>query len=597
VAAGAACTASNPARAELTLCWRPTWSIFFRLGDEFAFHRRLTPEKRRHKFWPHWRSRLHRAHMRKTVGDLAVKPMVSIPAKPAVKNRSMRPVSIRINLLAGYASKFWFAIVALACTPYYVRVLGADGYGLVGFFLTLQRLAALLDVGLSTTINREMAHFTDQPQEATHIRDMLRTLEIVYWGISLSIFAIIAMASGWISREWIKSASCTPGEMQTLILIMGFAIAAQLPQSFYSAALAGQERHVVLNLIRMAWQGTRFIGAVFILLFISSTPFAFFSWQLATGVLVTAMTAIAIWSSQPRQQVAPRFRRYLLRDVLGFTAGAGMFTVTAVLISQMDKVILSKQLSSEYFGYYMLAYSIPSMLFLATSPISAVMFPRLSRHVAQKDEVGLKRSYHLGSQLTSLIVVPTAITGAFFSSEIIDVWLGDPQISKQCSLVTTILFCGIGINCLSSMPHTLQLSCGWTRLANLLNLLSIAILGPFLLWACARYGAVGASFTWMIYSSLYLIFQVQLMHRRLLPKEKKRWILDLLIPVALCIVAGSLTRHLLHPQDRLDVLASVTVAWVTCAALVGVSSPLLRKMAVSLWKEQKTRLPPAKQNA
>ena len=41
--------------------------------------------------------------------------------------------------------------------PVYISYLGIEAYGLIGLFATLQAWLSLLDLGLSPTLNREMA--------------------------------------------------------------------------------------------------------------------------------------------------------------------------------------------------------------------------------------------------------------------------------------------------------------------------------------------------------------------------------------------------------------------------------------------------------
>ena len=43
--------------------------------------------------------------------------------------------------------------------PIYISYLGIESYGLIGLFIILQGLLSLLDMGLSPTLNREMARF------------------------------------------------------------------------------------------------------------------------------------------------------------------------------------------------------------------------------------------------------------------------------------------------------------------------------------------------------------------------------------------------------------------------------------------------------
>ena len=78
-------------------------------------------------------------------------------------------------------------LLQMACVPLYIRFLGVEAYGLIGFYLMLQAILQVLDLGLSPTMNREMARYSVQPEKADEARDLVRTLELGYWLIGLMI--------------------------------------------------------------------------------------------------------------------------------------------------------------------------------------------------------------------------------------------------------------------------------------------------------------------------------------------------------------------------------------------------------------------------
>lgn len=75
----------------------------------------------------------------------------------------------------------------LIVIPLYIKFLGIEAWGLVGFFATLLVTFGLLDMGLSTTINREMARLSVLPGKEQEMRNLVRTLEVIYWGIAGAI--------------------------------------------------------------------------------------------------------------------------------------------------------------------------------------------------------------------------------------------------------------------------------------------------------------------------------------------------------------------------------------------------------------------------
>ena len=81
-------------------------------------------------------------------------------------------MSIKVNIAAHYLGQGWTALMQLAFIPFYIKYLGMEAYGLIGFFAMLQAGLALLDMGMTPTLNREMARYkagTHMPQDGSQI--------------------------------------------------------------------------------------------------------------------------------------------------------------------------------------------------------------------------------------------------------------------------------------------------------------------------------------------------------------------------------------------------------------------------------------------
>jgi hypothetical protein len=173
----------------------------------------------------------------------------------------------------------------------YIRFMGIEAYGLVGFFATLQALFSLLDLGLSATMNREMARYSVQPDKAQEARDLVRTLEVGYWAMGIVIGIVVLVLSPFIAHDWVKAEKLAPAALQQAVVMMGLAIAFQWPTGFYAGGLMGLQRQVLLNVINTGVATLRGAGAILILWLLSPTIQAFFGWQVLTSVLQTLLTA------------------------------------------------------------------------------------------------------------------------------------------------------------------------------------------------------------------------------------------------------------------------------------------------------------------
>jgi len=68
-------------------------------------------------------------------------------------------MSFKKNIVANYASQLYSAGISILILPLYIKYMGAEAYGLVGFFTMLQAWFGLLDLGLTPTIARETARY------------------------------------------------------------------------------------------------------------------------------------------------------------------------------------------------------------------------------------------------------------------------------------------------------------------------------------------------------------------------------------------------------------------------------------------------------
>ena len=86
-------------------------------------------------------------------------------------------MSLRQNILASYISQAYVTLIGIVMVPVYLRYMGAEAYGLVGFFAMVQAWFQLMDMGLTPTMAREAARFTGGVSDASSLRHLLRAWE------------------------------------------------------------------------------------------------------------------------------------------------------------------------------------------------------------------------------------------------------------------------------------------------------------------------------------------------------------------------------------------------------------------------------------
>lgn len=487
---------------------------------------------------------------------------------------------LKKNILANFAGSGWTALMSLAFIPLYIHFMGIDAYGLVGIFATLQALTALLDMGLSSTLNREMARLSVREGTTQEMRNLLRTLEVVFWPVGLLIGGALLLLAPVIANDWLRTGTLPVATTQQAIVLMGVAMAFQWPFGLYSGGLLGLQRQVILNVVVVMAATVRGVGAVLVLWLVSPTITAFFVWQIVSSGLQTALVAFFLWRNLPRTGARPSFQGGVLRGIWRFAAGMSGITVLAVILTQLDKIILSRMLTLEMFGYYTLAGVAAMSLYRLITPLFSALYPRFTQLVTHGDEEGLRQVYHRSCQLMSVVILPPAVIVALFSREILTLWTQNETTVEHTWLILSLLVVGTALNGLVNLPYALQLAHGWTKLGLYGNALAVLILTPLMIVAAARYGAVGAAAVWIVLNSVYVLVSVQVMHGRLLPGDQRRWYgEDVGLPLLATLFTAGLGRWLLPAGIGL----SATFVWVAVTSLLALLACALAAPQVRRW--------------
>jgi O-antigen/teichoic acid export membrane protein len=455
-------------------------------------------------------------------------------------------MSVKKNVIANYLGQGWAALMGLAFIPLYVRYLGIEAYGLVGVFAVLQACLALLDMGMTPTLNREMARFTAGGHSPQSIWNLLRSLEAICLGLAALIAVAVWALSDYLATNWLKVQRLPIEVVTRALAIMALVVAIRLFEGIYRSSLFGLQRQVWYNIASAIMATLRYLGAVAVLAWVSSTIEAFFIWQAVVSALTAAVFAMRVRRSLPNAPSPARPSLEALAGVWRFAGGMVTITILVLLLTQLDKVLLSRLLPLESFGYYALAATVASVIYMMIGPITQAIYPRMVEHSLRDDQAGLITVYHQGAQLVTVLTAPAVVLLYFFTGGVVFMWSGNAVLAENVAPILSALVVGSFLNGLMWMPYKCQLAHGWTSLMVKVNALAVAVLVPAIFWVVPRYGAVGAAWIWVALNAGYILIAIQLMHRRLIPGEKWRWYVgDVLLPSA-----GAVTPMLLAIQFR-----------------------------------------------
>ena len=199
-------------------------------------------------------------------------------------------MSLQKNIAANYVSQIYVTLIGIVMLPVYIKYMGAEAYGLVGFFSMLQAWFSLLDLGLTPTIGRETARFKAGAVSALDFRRLFRALHVLFLGIGILGFITLYLFAPLVVKHWLKLDALSVEQASFAIQIMAACIAIRWICGLYRGVITGGEHLVWLSGYTSIIATLRFIFVLPVMWFYGYTPIVFFFYQLIIAAAAAGKT-------------------------------------------------------------------------------------------------------------------------------------------------------------------------------------------------------------------------------------------------------------------------------------------------------------------
>jgi O-antigen/teichoic acid export membrane protein len=491
---------------------------------------------------------------------------------------------LRKNIIANYVGAAAAGLMGFIVVPIYLKYLGTGGYGLVAFFMSLQTVMMLFDMGMSTSASREIARTLELSKDPNARRHMLRTFEVFYYGLCAAAFVIGAAAAQWMVTHWMKGGSLGIGatRMDLCAYLAAGCIALRFPVAMYQGFFRGSEKQVDLNVIFTNLVIIKGVGGIATLALVSPTVVAFYVWQLVFACFEVAVMAFFSWRNLGGLMAGPaHFQFSLLKGVWSYAMRVGGISMLAVLMKQLDKLAVSRFLPIDFVGFYSTASMAANGMMKVYSPVQSAVFPRFTRMLARGDD--LRSLFHANCQFVAFIVAPAAATLIVFPWEVLWAWTGSKPLADSGAVALLLLSVWTLAAALQSIPNMVQLAENLTRIPLYNNAVTTALLFPGLYFGIKQLGITGAALCWTVQGVLSYLIVPAVMFRYVLKGEaRKFYFYDTLPFVAVALACFFGMRLLFPPTSRLQLVAVGAAAFWCYAVLCLAGSKTLRTRLESI---------------
>lgn len=483
---------------------------------------------------------------------------------------------ITVNIVA----QVYIAGTGIIVTPIYLKLMGPEAYGLIGIFTLIQAIFNILDLGLTPTLARETARARGSEKSKSEYFDILSAIKKIFIVISISGCLALVIGTDFIVNNWLKIKQLDKFEVQQALVAIAVCVSLRWMSGLYRASITGFEEFQWLSYWNIFITTLRFLIVIPILYITEGSFVVFFVYQVAIACLEIyglanksqRLIRCNLGENNSSRHANPM---QAIRPLMGFSGGVAFTSAIWALITQTDKIVLSKLLTLTDYGYFSIGVLLASGITVIGGPITSTAIPKFALLYSTQDIVGMKFIYRKISQYTSIAVIPATLILCFFHAQIIEIWTGDSIAAERSGYVLAFYAAGNCLMTIASLPLLLQYAEGKLKLHVIGNTLYALILYPTLVWSVSIYGISGACWSWLIVNSLSFLFWTPIVHRNFFKNEHFNWLWNDIIKVIFFPFIVIVTAKIIVPLTDDKLLNSISIITIYFAALL--FSPIVIK--------------------
>jgi O-antigen/teichoic acid export membrane protein len=417
-------------------------------------------------------------------------------------------------LVANSLGRSWGFVSNFLFVPVYVRLLGIENFGVIALFLAVSGVIAFFDLGLSPTLARELH---DQRRNAQERISLLFTYERAYAVIVAFIILCAGLAPRGAFSVLVSGPDLLRPEVASSVRLVFVAAAMQMSFNFYVAGLMGIAEQIRGNLV-VVTAGIVRSAVVLLPLWLFPQPVVYLLWQIIFALVFAALSRHFLYRAIVRGEEV-RHRAFSLRMItenLDFTRGMFLVAVISAIITQTDKLFISRLAGMGALGRYSLASTFAQLIVFVVSPITLTVMPRFVHSVSAGDSDAVRTAFLTAHRLVAAIVCSTVGCMLFFGPYLIGVWTGGKLGSESIGGYLAPLVVGYASVALQTVPHCVAVANKNLRGILLLGGAGVLFALPAYWYSINRFGAVGAATTWLLLQLALYPLYLGWVNRRLL---------------------------------------------------------------------------------
>jgi O-antigen/teichoic acid export membrane protein len=381
-------------------------------------------------------------------------------------------------------------VASLVATPFVLRGLGPEAYGVYSIVQVMIGYLAVADIGMGDASTRFAgAAFArgERQEEASVIWTSLMMEAIVALPL---VLAVVVFA-----KPIVVHALQLPSDLQK---------AAAAALSIAAVGFLAKNAATVFNtpqMVRLRFRSVAVINTVCGVLQIGLVPVVIWLGGGLVGAVSVVASANALNLLLHFQQARlllpevtrPAPRRVLVRPMLRFGVALVVSAFVITLLTQTEKLFLARFDSARAVAFYAVAFTLATIVAIIPRAVKGALFPAFS----QLEGSAVDRLYARAIRHLSLVVAPIAVAMCLIAEPFLRIWAG-AEYARYSLWPFYVLLAGNAVGAIAHVPTVLLKGLGRADVIARLQILEVV---PFLVTAAlftVWWGAIGAAAAWSL---------------------------------------------------------------------------------------------------
>lgn len=363
-----------------------------------------------------------------------------------------------INLFTSALAWGWPVLLAFFATPFIVRGLGDDAYGIRGLVVSITGYFALLDLGLNGAVTKYLAEYHVQNKKS-QVAELLGTTLTTFTVFGLIGGAVIWMLATWFSTHLFTIPLQFQQESVWAFRLTGVGFFLSMITWWGSSIPTGLQRFDVFNGISIGF------GTVTTLSTVAAVYWGYgllgVVWaNLISNVIAILAYLIATKKLLPGIPMRFSFQKAMFKRTVLFGLHMVAFRIFSLFFAQLDTLLIGRWIGVAAITFYTVPQQIAQLAHGINGKMMQIIFPMVSEFSALGDKRNMDRVFARGLNLCLFIGLAAAVPLAVVAAPLLGFWISPEMASRSTGvmelLVFTFLLAGItahttsflgGINC------------------------------------------------------------------------------------------------------------------------------------------------------